>query len=281
MPSNLSDHGNNSDTVRTQVSPATMDPSYSHFRHVLTLLGRQCRNAGDPVGLQTLDHGEGAPAGRWAASQDRCWGQAEQRKHQEQDASLGQRTLSHTQKEHLLGGWRWRWSDGLCGSPKKEAARSSEELSGTLVHGHPPSWSGSDTEQQLYGAAGGAGERWASGDTVVVVVVVLVLVGWSLPPSLLHHGGREGHRNRGQSHQTPLEVRVEKGGRVGRGREDEDAAAEDEDEEMRFKNGNQSSSSPTPPASPHTSPVRHHRLSHVHTPPSIFDVNMDTREAKP
>lgn len=89
-----------------------------------------------------------------------------------------------------------------------------------------PSWSGSDTEQQLYGAAGGAGERWASGDTVVV--------GWSRPPSLLHHGEREGHHNRGQSHQTPLEVRVgREGGRLGRGRGRDDEDAEDEDEEMR------------------------------------------------
>lgn len=77
-----------------------------------------------------------------------------------------------------------------------------------------PSWSAlilssSWTEQQEEQE-----ERWASGDTLVVLRVVL---GGLEPPSLLLsctvERGREGHHNRGQSHQTPLEVRV--GGRDG------------------------------------------------------------------
>lgn len=230
MPSNQYKDNNNSDTVQTQVYGANMDPSYSHFRHVLALLGRQRWNAGNSVGLQTLYHGEGAAAGRRAAPQDRCWSQAEQAEHQQQDASPGLR--SHAREHDLLGSGRW--SGHLCSSPSKK-------LLVTLAL----RWrSGPDTEQQLCRAAGGAGERWASGDTEVVVV--LLLVGWSLPPSLLHHGEREGHRNRGQSHQTPLEVRVGMEGRVGRERDDEDASAEEEDEEMRYKTViNYASSDPT------------------------------------
>lgn len=105
----------------------------------------------------------------------------------------------------------WRWSLCLCGGEEGEKLLPTAV---PLCSGRvdKPSWSGSDTEQQLCGAAGGAGERWASGDMVVVVV------GWSLPPSLLHHREREGHRNRGQRHQTPLEVRVgNKGGGAGAG----------------------------------------------------------------
>lgn len=122
MSSNSSDNDDKSDAVQTHVYRTSMDPSYSHLRHVLTLLGRQRWDAGDAVRLQTLDHGEGAPARRRAGSQDRCRCQAEQGQQQERerDPHPGLRRLGHTQKEGLLGRLEMQRRSS---PPFKEAAR--------------------------------------------------------------------------------------------------------------------------------------------------------------
>lgn len=225
MSSNLLDSDNNSETVQTQVYRASMDPSHSHFRHVLTLLGRQRRDAGDTVRLQTLYHGEGAPAGRWAAPQDRCRGQAEQGERQEQHAHPGLRRRSHTQKRGSSGDGD---GDGATISallrPTKRQ-RGALRRSGsartewTSPAGRGLKLSSSCTEQQEEQASDGPlGTRWW-------------WAGASLLPSCIMEEGRGTTTGvRVTRHLWKWEWEGREGGRVMKMRR-----AEDEDEEMRYK----------------------------------------------
>lgn len=131
----------------------------------------QHRDAGDTIGLQALQYGEGTPASQWAASQDGCWCQAEQGEHQGQGKCLGPSCHSHAQAERFGS---CRWSQCRLGSLNEEAAREARSshtqwlfswLSGRvkIPAGQGLVLSHSCTEQQE-----GQASKGASGDMVVV-----------------------------------------------------------------------------------------------------------------
>lgn len=80
---------------------------YSHLRHVLTFLHWQHRDAGDAIGLQAQQRGEGTPAGWRAPSRGVCRRHAEQGQRQGREKGQGLEEHHHAQRrmfQHLRRG---------------------------------------------------------------------------------------------------------------------------------------------------------------------------------